>query len=1539
MPAQKLLLTLVFAVLILSAAPFPPAAAGPETAAPAALPVLAPGGPPLPADDALSSAQSSVFICPWVTLYCGGRPFHLDGWVFTEPPASPRECQWWGWYDPLQQEQIWLGWVDALGQWQLSVASQDTYLGSQGSWPQGRFVSVSPEPTTCGYYTSVGNAPYGYFQFSASTYTFREDNSAAAALIERVGGNVGYVSVEVQAQDGTATWPWDYQHYSETIFFNSEQVQKSFALWPGHGDEEEGAETYYLNLRVTGGGAPLGRPSRAKIVLVDTPDLFLDEFTLDPASVQYSAGRYVMPVDVTVRYVVGEEPVSNVAVKFSDNGGWSETQTVAQIAPEDSAVLHLDWDVTAILAAKDGRADVQLTVDVNPDYTISEATHENNRHTAQVLVDARPRITELQTGYRLAPFLAGVALDNNFDVWVDWNGDLEGTGSVGEPKEALYTLNGALSTETVTDPAAAPAASHSYDMGADLHPGSNLLLLQATNAADFTSDPLSLQLDQAANAAWLVGLAVEVEGDPPEAPYDKIAVYSFEFEWPDEGLQGFFDVPASRVRFLRSSFGPSLGSWTLGGEYRTDGRGTVKGSGTMEGDVRGLKVLSAGGAVIVEAQGTVGLGQSRRLSLLELVAKVRAEGSLRTPSVPLTPYLPFVRVQGGLGAGVDATMGVEEQVDGSLDWKEPAVILGLDATAEGIASTGVEGIVYLAGGIGGTPRGEFNLPPEPSLLRSLSIDLFARVTAQALIWEKTWEKHFVYNVIGGKSLSGEPPLRVGGWQPIARVPGGLGQQAQGLPVLSFPYAAPDLARRADGALALVYVYDQPGRPDGQQLEIAAARGGGSGWTAPISLTDNPLLDLQPAVAYDAAGQAVAVWTELGTVVDDPANTDPQDLLGAMELAYAVYSPSLGGWTAPLTLTGNAQADFLPNLEADESGRLLALWLRDADNAYPLYPDEGIPLGSQVYWAGWDGHGWSTPTLAISDVNTRESPQFALAGGMGLLAWSQDADGDLLTISDTAIYTANWDGGSWTPGGVLAGAGDGLADRWPRLARDGAGRLHLVWVQRRVPVSAKPDDVVDRLYWVVYEGGSWSTPAPVVEDLNIVEPLLLVGPQDDLVVLWSARSASGMDLWYAVYDQAGASWSRPIQFTADAGLEWSYVGYVDGGNQLQVLFLDREVLSESVPISPTVLVGTRGLSDVVFPVLGASELEQEQRVLDLDLEMAGLEASAANPGPGETVWLTATLSNRGDFLAAPVEVAFYDGANPIGSLLVLPDLVAGETTTATVSWTVPLPAAAHSLRAVVDPADLIEERYEDNNEVSMGLLAPDLVVDWVHTTWGTSLWWGEVITVTAGVRNTGVLTTPGSFLVTLRADDPESGRPVLTTTVEAVLAPAEIVSVTFTLVDPVQAYSDEIGLESPLSGTHTGWIVADSGGEIAEAEEENNAGFFALDVLPDLALGAADVQGLGPLHVVVHNEGWLTATDVVVELRQGTLTGTLLYSGTIPAVAPDGEGELLAPLPPYHGPLLVWVDPANVIAEMDESNNLAWREYLRISYWVYLPLAR
>jgi hypothetical protein len=183
------------------------------------------------------------------------------------------------------------------------------------------------------------------------------------------------------------------------------------------------------------------------------------------------------------------------------------------------------------------------------------------------------------------------------------------------------------------------------------------------------------------------------------------------------------------------------------------------------------------------------------------------------------------------------------------------------------------------------------------------------------------------------------------------------------------------------------------------------------------------------------------------------------------------------------------------------GNLMLQWLRDADNDFPVFLQDATPLGADILFATWNGSNFSTPATAVIGARTNEAPRFDRFGDQALVAWSEDADGDQGTTTDTSIRAAIWDGTSWSAPTALAGTLDSLADDSPRVAYDSSGGANVVWVKHSVPQSATMNDVADQLFFTEVAGGVFSAPVAAFESRAITAPSLIEDGGDNLIASW------------------------------------------------------------------------------------------------------------------------------------------------------------------------------------------------------------------------------------------------------------------------------------------------------------------------------------------------------------------------------------------------------------------------------------------------------
>jgi subtilase family serine protease len=363
---------------------------------------------------------------------------------------------------------------------------------------------------------------------------------------------------------------------------------------------------------------------------------------------------------------------------------------------------------------------------------------------------------------------------------------------------------------------------------------------------------------------------------------------------------------------------------------------------------------------------------------------------------------------------------------------------------------------------------------------------------------------------------------------------------------------------------------------------------------------------------------------------------------------------------------------------------------------------------------------------------------------------------------------------------------------------------------------------------------------------------------------------------------------------------------------------------SFPWTPAT-VGSRTIKAEADPGKGMAEWAEnnnaQQRTIQVrapDLRFAASDPafSDGTPGVGDTITVSATLSNVGGKDAQGVLVRFLDGASVFHTTTV--DLAKGAS----------LPLSAQLLvegefdrdvAFVADPLDAIVEEDEANNRASKLLdvifIAPDLTLadlGFSNPTPGAD----DVITVQAQLRNIGTKDAPSGIVVrfldegSVFAEQTLAGLAEGATTVVAadLLVVGEFVHTIQVQVDPLNAINEE--------------------------REDNNALARDLHVLaPDLTIAAGGLALSDPnpdegdvltVTASVRNAGTggKVPRDVLVRLLD---EGTEVAQAVVASVAPGSSASVdLTYAVQGLGPrtLRVEVDPFDAIGESDDGNNAA-----------------
>jgi len=825
-------------------------------------------------------------------------------------------------------------------------------------------------------------------------------------------------------------------------------------------------------------------------------------------------------------------------------------------------------------------------------------------------------------------------------------------------------------------------------------------------------------------------------------------------------------------------------------------------------------------------------------------------------------------------------------------------------------------------------------------LNRAEVGVIVRFDWSALWYSDHWGRVWVYDFWSGNTYE-MPASKPEGWRVMDRdyinedyakfvANLGIGHSSPTTETMLiqnvFPRADPSLAADKSDNLMAVYVHDDPSKTLPQSFEIYYTMWDGYQWTTPKPITDNYVTDVKPAVIYDPNGNAIAAWTTINNETL-PANiTDFNEIVRYGEIAYSIFNPSTKTWTTPQLLTNNAVFDYAPTLAADQSGNVMAMWQVDEDN--------NITIGSHMaaqdyYYSVWDGSSWSTPSLALDDIDIVDNLSFDFDNNKAIATWSQDTDGNSTTQEDIEIFYSTWDGAIW--GTPVRFTTDSYPDKLPGVAYAQDGNPLIAWTKDESIISPTENRTIFNIYYSKYNG-AWSTPTLLSETGNVEALKLVKDPLNNPVILWQQLSNEGSDIFYSVYDTPYNSWSLKNQLTSDDSAETVFTPVITSQNDIVSTYLKGKVTYQNETF--TYLNGT---FTTQVPNITSYDMYLLRHPIFKDLEITSQDIvlSKTNPAPGETVKINATIHNIGDLSIDGVKVEFQDGPEgpQIGFTQTIGTINAGETKVVSTDWTVPTTLATHDIYVLVDPINEIPEENETNNIAYITTVLPDLTPDSTLVTYpndGTS----KEIIINATIANKGHVAAsniPVGFYYSEYLSFRENKTFIANQTIDT-LNP-----------NSSQTLSLAWNVSSLEPRNYYVFAVVDENNTILEGDETNNIRRALVKAAPDLSINGGSIQlstnleGDITVDMTVTNEGYFDAENVTVQAFSSspyylnTTTNTLvlnttamLFNETI-SVLPSKSNTTISKIwsaPPGDYRIYVLVDPNASIPETNELNNLA-----------------
>ncbi|MFZ1985819.1 MAG: hypothetical protein WAU91_15480 [Desulfatitalea sp.] len=469
-----------------------------------------------------------------------------------------------------------------------------------------------------------------------------------------------------------------------------------------------------------------------------------------------------------------------------------------------------------------------------------------------------------------------------------------------------------------------------------------------------------------------------------------------------------------------SDFSPSERAVTLNpGETQTFQAASDDPKATLDWYLDGKKMSENQGAFVFTAEQLTGdIPATHLLAVVEIesfMSKLLKKSGLQQKISDAVKWKVIVKAR---------VWGTAEKISSDDLGPASSPQIAMDAAGNAIAVWGqtnmtVEGqfmsAVIRANHFDGTSWGipEFlqnNYPPEYySLFPQIAMEAAGNAIA---VWrqpQETWygdEIHYPIDVIWANRFDGTS------WGTAELLGTGFAGDAN----------KPQIAMDAAGNAIAVWQQDLEYFPPAEAMtqlqltDICAKRFDGTSWGTPELLENNHPLEfrsINPQIAMDAAGKAIAVWEQRNRNVDGQYTSS------------AIRANRFDGtsWGTPEFLQTDILPPYLlwlglPQIAMDACGNAIAVWS----------PDGGI-------WANrFDGAAWGTAELI--GTGPASSPQIAMdAYGNAIAVWNQD-DG----TGTNAIWASRFDGAAW---GTAELIGTGPASS-TQIAMVAYGNAIVVW---------------------------------------------------------------------------------------------------------------------------------------------------------------------------------------------------------------------------------------------------------------------------------------------------------------------------------------------------------------------------------------------------------------------------------------------------------------------------------------------------------------
>ncbi|HET6998197.1 MAG TPA: substrate-binding domain-containing protein [Solirubrobacterales bacterium] len=329
-------------------------------------------------------------------------------------------------------------------------------------------------------------------------------------------------------------------------------------------------------------------------------------------------------------------------------------------------------------------------------------------------------------------------------------------------------------------------------------------------------------------------------------------------------------------------------------------------------------------------------------------------------------------------------------------------------------------------------------------------------------------------------------------QSAGKEPGGAWGTPLDLSAVGQTSVNPQIATNADGDAVAVWGHFVGPITASELVVQGATKPAGGAWSAPFDLTAPGANAYDATVAINGDGEAVAIWGRSN---------------GSHRIVQAALMATGGAWSPTVDLSSPGQNAFAPKVAFNDSGDAVVLWQRSNGS------NEIIQAASKA-----GGGAWGAPVnLSVAGRTARNAEVALDPAGNAVAVWARfDGANDIVQSASRPA------GGSWSAPVDLSAPG-GAAGR-PQIALQGNGYALSIWsrfngTHNIVQAASRPS------------GGSWSAPV----DLSAAggtagEAALAVNAAGDATAVWQRHNGTYQIVQAATRKPAGI-WSAPVNLSA------------------------------------------------------------------------------------------------------------------------------------------------------------------------------------------------------------------------------------------------------------------------------------------------------------------------------------------------------------------------------------------------------------------------